>query len=136
MTSSGVLDSIKLPAEISPAYAYCVEGGAYFTEEDDLFPMVNVKSGAAVSYRYMDFSAKKEWNVILEGRVFKPVKAAVMLAASDGMVLCEIDMPASDDGIIYGRESFEFEGNYSDIKIVFYGEEDKELLKLYNITFE
>lgn len=136
MTSSGVLDSIKLPAEFSPAYAYCVEGGAYFTEEEDVFPMVNVKSGAAVSYRYMDFSAKKEWNVILEGRVFKPVKAAVMLATSDGMVLCEIDMPAADDGITYGRGSFEFEGNHSDIKIVFYGEEDKELLKLYNITFE
>ncbi len=130
MTSSGVAESIKLPVKLSPTYAYKVEGGAYFTEKGDIFPMVNVKDGSAISYRYMDFSAKKEWNITLEGKVFCNAKATVMV---DGVKVCVVELSEGCDKAV-GK--FELENEHSDVKIVFGGEAEKELVELEMVCFE
>lgn len=92
--------------------------------------MVNTKDGSAISYRYLDFSAKKEWSITLEGKVFCDAKATVV---ADGVSVCEIELVAGSDKAT-GR--FEFESEHCDVKIVFNGEKDKELLELEKVYFE
>ncbi|MBQ9766355.1 MAG: family 43 glycosylhydrolase [Lachnospiraceae bacterium] len=129
MTTSGVADSVKLPIRLSPTYAYCVEGGAYFTERGDIFPLVNVKNGTAISYRYLDFSAKKEWNITLEGKVFCDTKVTV---TADGEKMCELEFLVGSDN---ASGSFELLNKHCDIKITFDGECDKELLEINEVSF-
>ena len=130
MTSSGALDTIALPKSFSPTNAYCVEGGAYFTEKGDIFPLVNAKDGAAINYRYLDFSAKKEWKIVLKGKVFADCKAAVY---ADGEKVCEVELETGSDR---AEGELMLAEKYCDIKIMFSGDKETELVELSEVSFE
>ena len=55
MTSSGFADALRPGRRIQAAWAYRVDGGAFFTERQDGHPMVHVAGDCSASYRYFDF---------------------------------------------------------------------------------
>ena len=70
MTSVGFADVLNPLDDFEVAHGYKVTGGAYFTQTDEAYPLVNVTDGCSVSYRYLDFSGKDEWMLKLETECF------------------------------------------------------------------
>lgn len=129
MTSGGFTDVIKPQEVTEPAYAYNVSGGAYFTEEGKYHPLVNVTNGSSVSYRYIDFSEKTDWELSLKGQ-FK-ASGAVNVYVNDDL----ISKRNHDKNETVIAMKLNVNCSKADIRLEFVGEADVEHVRLYGLAF-
>lgn len=59
MTSTGFADALDPGEQLDAAHGCQVLGGAYFTEKEGGFPMVNITSGCSVSYRTLTMAQRR-----------------------------------------------------------------------------
>lgn len=129
MTSMGFADSISPCQKLEAAYAYKVSGGAYFTQKDDVYPLIHVKNGCAVSYRYLDFSQKEDWRIQLEGELFQNSTIRIYINEKE---VCQMACNAGEKAI---NGTFHTKEKNADLRIEFSGVEDVELLQLNCFSF-
>ena len=80
MTSTGFADALDPGEQLDAAYGCQVLGGAYFTEKEGGFPMVNITSGCSVSYRYFDYGTEAQHREIeLEIRALQDGTAVILV---------------------------------------------------------
>ena len=135
MTSVGFGDVINPLDSFEVAHGYKVTGGAYFTETDDAFPLVNVTDGCSVSYRYLDFGEKEEWKIILTGdfladgevKVCVNEREVARLAFSKG----NKELTALLDFVTGGV----MDKQKADLRLEFAGTMSTKLLELEKISF-
>lgn len=131
MTSSGFAESLNPEVKVEATYGYNVDGGAYFTQEEDRFPMINVAGGSSASWRWFDFGGTEgNWTLKLEARIFADCgvevwmngekKAAILAEKCCDMQDLEVKVDAAK-GMV-------------DLKVVFTGE-GENLAKLYSVVF-
>lgn len=131
MTSSGFAPALNPAEELAAAYGYRVWGGAYFTERDGCFPLVNVKNGAAVAYRYYDFGEKATWQVTLRCRC---LSAGQLLFLVQGEEMAQMPVDGSS-GRVISAELPDLSG-LAEVKIVFKADHAEDILELESIRFD
>ena len=128
MTSSGFAACLDPRDELDAACAYRLWGGAYFTESDGAYPLVNLKNGAAAAYRYFDFGEGKRWTLQL---CFECVSGGTLTVLTNGIeaAKCELkDAPASIPlGLLSGLQ---------DVKLVFSAPHSDEIIRLKALRFQ
>jgi hypothetical protein len=131
MTSMGFADALDPTETLHAAYGYRVWGGAYFTEREDTFPLINVKNGSAVAYRYYDFGACSDWQMNLTGVCKNGGMVKVLInGAEKACVPCLDENSAFSTMIrLKGLEGL------CDVKLVFAAEHSEEILELNTIGF-
>ncbi len=130
MTSNGFARALNPEDELPAAYGYRVWGGAYFTEKDGSFPLVNVKNGASVAYRYYDFGEKRNWDILLKGRFFHRGEIAV---AVNGEIRARL--PTENSGPSGISAPLDDLGGLADIRLFFHAAHGSDLLELDTIRF-
>jgi len=135
MTSVGFGDVINPLDGFEVAHGYKVTGGAYFTQTDEDFPLVNITDGCSVSYRYLDFSEKDDWKLYLNADCLEKGEILVYLNETE-VVRIPIEKGMRD------RESRLDLAEYcvtniarADLRLEFVGETGKQLLELKEIRF-
>lgn len=131
MTSSGFAPALNPAEELAAAYGYRVWGGAYFTERDGCFPLVNVKNGAAVAYRYYDFGEKATWQVTLRCR---GLNAGQILVLVHGEEKAQMSVDGSSGREIHA-ELADLSG-LAEVKLVFKADHAEDILELESIRFD
>ena len=129
MTSMGFADSMNPYNKLEAAYAYEVSGGAYFTQREDIYPLVNVKNGCSVSYRYLDFSSKESWNIRLEGKIYKNSEIRIYINKIEVCQLACYEGEKIVTGTLYTTEK------KADLRIEFLGNDKEEILQINEISF-
>lgn len=81
MTSCGFAESLNPEEPLPAAYGYRVWGGAYFTEKEDQFPLVNIRNETAVAYRYFDFGECGDWQLALSCSIY--AEGEIIVFAND-----------------------------------------------------
>lgn len=130
MTSCGFAESLDPAVELPAAYGYRVWGGAYFTEKDGHFPLVQVKDGTAAAYRYFDFGEGASWQLTLQCSI---------LAGGEVIVLVngEEKNRASTEACKGSELSLRMENisGRAEVKLLFKAGHDQEILELNSICF-
>ena len=129
MTSTGFTDRFNPYVKLEAAYAYNVSGGAYFTEKEDKYPLINVKNGCSVSYRYLDFSEKDSWTIQLVGKLLEACKVKVYINNEE---LCEIECQAKDT---QASGAFRSNEEKADLRLEFIGASDNDIIELNEVRF-
>ena len=135
MTSVGFADTINPLAGFEVAHGYKVGGGAYFTETEEAFPLVNVTDGCSVSYRYIDFSGQKEWTLELEGTFFESGETVVYINDREvaGLKFAKGDTKLAST--LQLKACTESDKEKADLRMEFRGETSEVLLQLDKIRF-
>lgn len=148
MTSSGFAESLDPCVKVEAAYGYRVEGGAYFTQRQNRFPLINVKNESSVSWRWFDFGEKAGgWNLKLEAEILRDCRMEIWMNGEKKAEICaqadaafegavpEIAVPES---AALQTLSVQLEGlaGMMDMKIAFAGEMGGNLAELYSVVFE
>lgn len=131
MTSSGFSLALNPEEELAAAYGYRVWGGAYFTEKDGTYPLINVKAGAAVAYRYFDFGAPGNWALILKGQYLE--RGTVTVLVNGKQRTQKALEPGSNDERLLLLEDL---GGKADVELVFDADHNHEILILETIRFQ
>ena len=131
ITSNGFGDGLNPKDKLSAAYGYRVWGGAYFTEKENNYPLVNVVHGTAVAYRFYQFGEGGKWKIILCGSFLNPGEVSVI---ANGEVKARLRICGTENEWIESTP-MELRGKM-DIKLAFSAAHDKEILELDSIQFE
>ena len=136
MTSVGFGDVLDPLAGFEVAHGYLVTGGAYFTQTDEAFPLVNVTDGCSVSYRYLDFSREGEWRLKLTGKFL--AEGEVVAYINDREVLrITFDKDETELlGVLKLAECSAEDRAKADLRLEFLGNVSGELLELNHISFQ
>jgi len=129
MTSSGFSESLAIDEELPAACAYCLWGGAYCTEKEGRFPLVQVKNETAAAFRYFDLGkTSRDWLLTFKG-----------LCMRDGSITVYANEMEIAHILLCPAELFEQSVTLKnlrgliDIKLVFQAEHDQEILELDSI---
>ena len=130
MTSSGFADALT-PDTVYPAAAgYRIWGGAYFTEKDGEFPLVNVRSNTAVAFRFFDFKESRDYTLKLSGRCLKGGSVILLVNGEEKAKASWDDTTGStlrlNAGELCGR---------ADVKLLFSAAHGEEILELHSLEF-
>lgn len=131
MTSMGFADALDPTETLHAAYGYRVWGGAYFTEREDTFPLINVKNGSAVAYRYYDFGACSDWQMNLTGVCKNGGMVKVLINGAEKACVPCLDENSAFSTMIILKD---LEG-LCDVKLIFAAEHSEEILELNTIGF-
>lgn len=146
MTSNGFGDSLDPALELDAAYGYRVGGGAYFTEKEGAFPLINVKNGASVAYRYFAFE-RGNWNICLRGKALGGGTVEVLVNGESRGKIAVPGGNSADAASKYNEDSAcdaasEFSGalglleGRAEVKLLFLADHDAEILELESLRFE
>lgn len=131
MTSSGFSDALNPEEELSAAYGYRVWGGAYLTEKDGVFPLVNVRTGSAIAYRYYDFGDASPWVLTLKGAYLAEGTVSVLVNGER-----KGQAPLRPAGLAEVSVRLENLCGRADVRLVFEAEHSLPILELEAIRFQ
>ena len=105
-------------------------GGAYFTEKEEHFPLVNIRNESAVAYRYFDFGECGDWQLILNCNVCAEGEIIVFVNDEEkGRIAVSAGME--------GELSLRLEklAGRTEIRLCFVATHDDEILELNTLVF-
>ncbi len=127
MTSSGFAPSLDPREALDAACAYRLWGGAYFTERDGAFPLVNIKNSAAAAYRYFDFGVGQRWTLKI---CFEMVSGGTLTVLANGEEAAKCELQGAQAQVPLGQLS-----GLQDVKLVFSAPHGEEIIRLHSLCF-
>ena len=137
MTSTGFGDALDPTERLDAAYGCQVLGGAYFTEKDGLYPMVNITSGCSVSFRDFGYGENaRNWEIELGIRALQAgtailsvngeEKARIAFAPETGQ-----KTEGADANVLRARGLLEGLSGKAELTVSFLAQQEGELAELY-----
>ena len=78
MTSQGFSHGLDATAGIEAGWQCGLTGGAYLTEKEGRFPLVQITDGCSVKWRYIEFLEDANWTIEIEGTALKECGISIL----------------------------------------------------------